>query len=155
MRIISSKSPEPVIPDRALCRSFSAPRRRVSRAAASDEGLRLGSRLQPFDVLAVGVDQQDGDHEREHHEGRRSVDFGRYEGEDGEAASGDHRGQRHVVRDHQHHQPHAEAQQRHGGIDARHGAHERRDALSAAESGENREDCSANLTAYLLNAGLL
>ena len=105
-----------------------------------DVDFRFGAGFQAFDVLAVGVDQQDGDHEREDHEGGRSVDLGRDEREDRETASGDHRGERHVVRHHQHHEPDAEAEQRHRRIDARHGSDERGHALAAAESREDRED---------------
>lgn len=36
-----------------------------------DVYFRLGAGFQPLDVFAVGVDQQDGDHERKDHEGDR------------------------------------------------------------------------------------
>lgn len=108
-------------------------------AGFPDVDFRFGSFAQAFDVLAVGHYQQYRYDEREDHEGFRAVDFGRYQREDREAAARDHRRERYVVRNHQHHDPHTEAEQRGRGVDARHGAHQRRHALAAAESRENRE----------------
>ena len=57
-----------------------------------DVGLRFRTVQQPFDVLAMGHDEQDGDDEREDDE--RRVDFGglgREEREDRKTASGDDR----------------------------------------------------------------
>ena len=90
------------------------------------------------------VDQQHGDDEREHDERNQMVHFRRNERENGEAAPCDHRGQRYVVRNHQHEEPDAEAEQHQRGVYAHDGADERRHALAAAESGEDREDMPQN-----------
>ena len=52
------------------------------------------------------------------------------------------KGQRHVVGDHQHQEPYAEAEQYERGVDAHDGSDERRYALAAPEIGEDREDVS-------------
>ena len=107
-----------------------------------DVYLRFGAGLQPLDVLAVGVNQQDGDDERKNHERHQVVDLRRYERKDREGTACDHRGQRHVVGDHQHQEPYAEAEQYERGVDAHDGPDERRYALAAPEIGEDREDVS-------------
>lgn len=107
-----------------------------------DVDLRFGAGAQPLDILAVRVEQQDGDDEREDDERDGLVHLGRDHRECGEAASGDHRRERDVVRDHEHDEPHAEAEQCHRGVDSRDGPDERGDALPAAESGEDGEDVS-------------
>ena len=66
-------------------------------AGFPDVDFRFRARLEPFDVLAVRVDQQYGDDEREHDERNQMVHFRRNERENGEAAPCDHRGQRYEI----------------------------------------------------------
>ena len=98
------------IPPAETVRSFIQHPGQPTELTAFQQALAMDNLLeQAADVFAVGVDEQDGDDEREDHEGDRPVDLGRYEGKCREAAPGDHRGEGDVVEEEEHDEPHAEA----------------------------------------------
>ena len=90
--------------------------------------------------------QQNCHHKRKDDKRRQMTHFGRRERKDGVAQTGNHRGERYVVRNHQYDEPNTGAEQNERRIYGHYATHKRCDALTTAEARENGEALAQHST---------